>query len=211
MLVYQSVTFCGVFFSCLFFFSMGGILGLQPASETSRSLIFWGPSIWHHKKTKRLLSLERIYQIWILGYPDLPGGMLLQLVFFWGGSWSMMTRDDVFPWIFKPHQKPKRWRHENHTMVCRGSFVLFNVYVSHFDRRTTRPWYHHEFHGVHAAQLTVVWGHEIWRHPKQCTKGKSFEILNKFALCFIPPLSHGIHVWYILLLTYIYHRNQSFM
>ena len=44
------------------------------------------------------------------------------LFFFGGGSWSMMTRDDVFPCICKPHQNPPKWTHDKQTWSVGGVF-----------------------------------------------------------------------------------------
>lgn len=147
-------------------------------------------------------------------------------VFFGGGTWSMMTRDDVFPWIFKPHQKPKKWTHENHTMVCRGSFycsmlMLLILTEELQDLDTTM---NSMGSMQHSWLLSGVMRYDAI--PNNAPRANHSKLSIGLHCVLFPhyPMAFMYICWHTfsiagtqtqqvdgILFTYIYHRNRAFM
>lgn len=112
---YQLLTFCGLFSHG--FFSREEFL----VAVWNFSLIFRSVDLTSQKNKTFTLIGTNISNMdsGIPGFARWHGGAA---VFGGGWTWSMMTRDYVFPWICKPHQNPPKWTHEKQTWSAGGVF-----------------------------------------------------------------------------------------
>lgn len=191
---YQLLTFCGLFSHG--FFSREEFL----VAVWNFSLIFRSVDLTSQKnKTFTLIGTN--ISIWILGYPDLPGGMVVQL-FLGGAGLGAWWQEIMYSHESVNRTKTPQNEHTKNKHGLRGEFFIAQCLCFSFWPKNYKtlipPW--------------IPWGPcstadcclGSWDMTPSQTMHRGQIIPNyqyRCALCFIPPLSHSIHVWYMI---YIY-------